>query len=139
MSGITWRHLTGLLALPLLVACASIGPGTVPRDRSDYSSAVADSWKQQALLNIVKLRYADGAVFVDVAQIVSGYTFQGTVSGNYGQLPVWRSGKSDQLRRRSAVTLAIAVEVIQLRYRVSLRRRLHTRHATILPITGPAQ
>ena len=80
-----WISRASLLALPWLTACASIGPGTVPRDRFDYSSAVADSWKQQALLNIVKMRYADNPVFLDVGQIISGYTFQGTVSGNYGQ------------------------------------------------------
>ena len=81
-----WIHRARLLlALSCLTACASIGPGTVPRDRFDYSSAIADSWKQQALLNVVKMRYADNPVFLDVGQIVSGYTFQGTVTGAYGQ------------------------------------------------------
>jgi len=39
-----------------LGGCASIGPGTVARDRFDYISAISDSWKSQMLLNLVKLR-----------------------------------------------------------------------------------
>lgn len=63
-----------------LQACTNIGPGTVKRDRFDYNTAISDSWKQQTLLNVVKLRYADMPVFVEVASVVSGYQLEGSVS-----------------------------------------------------------
>jgi len=66
--------------LIFLSACTSIGPQTIPRDRFDYNTAIANSWKEQTLLNIVKLRYADMPLFVEVASIVSGYTLESSVS-----------------------------------------------------------
>jgi len=51
-----------------------IGPNSLPRERSQYSISLADSWKEVTLLNIVKVRYLDPPVYVDIANIVSSYT-----------------------------------------------------------------
>ncbi len=64
-------------------ACSSIGPSTVSRDRIDYETAIGDSWKQQTLLNIVKLRYGDFPVFMEIAQVIAGYQLQTTVAAGF--------------------------------------------------------
>ena len=74
------RLLMAAFTLLLLTGCSHLGPLTVPRDRFDYNTAIADSWKEQILLNIVKLRYADMPLFVEVASVVSGYTLEGSVN-----------------------------------------------------------
>jgi len=76
------RSIRALLLLPLLLltACPSLGPDTVARDRFDYAGAVGESWKSQMLLNLVKIRYGDIPVFMDVGQVVAGYSLQRTVS-----------------------------------------------------------
>jgi len=70
-------------AAALLSACGSIGPASVPHDRMDYGSSIGSSWKEQTLLNIVKLRYADMPIFLEVAQVIAGYQLQATVGGGF--------------------------------------------------------
>src|SRR6266702_6526573 len=83
MNLLTIRNLAISLCLAAVSSgCKHLGPKTVVVDRFDYSTSIADSWKQQTLLNIVKLRYMDLPVFVDVASVVSGYSMQTGVSVN---------------------------------------------------------
>jgi hypothetical protein len=71
------------LCLPGLAGCTSIGPKAVPRDRIDYAGAIGDSWKQQTLLNIVKLRYSDFPVFLDINQVIAGYEFNSSTTAGF--------------------------------------------------------
>ncbi|HMP83786.1 MAG TPA: hypothetical protein PKA41_13895, partial [Verrucomicrobiota bacterium] len=73
-------QMTALGLALVATGCHSIGPGSVARDRFDYSDSLSESWKRKTLLNIVKLRYLDPPIFVDVGQIVSGYTLQTTAT-----------------------------------------------------------
>jgi hypothetical protein len=46
----------------------------------DYVAAMADSWKEQTLLNVVRMRYGDAPSFVDVSSVISAYAFQGQIA-----------------------------------------------------------
>lgn len=79
------RKSTGRTLMPIslllpLIGCSSIGPAVIPRDRTDYLSAIGDSWKEQTLLNVVRLRYADAPSFLDVSSVISNYTFAGQLA-----------------------------------------------------------
>ncbi len=69
-----------LLIVLAMTGCASMGPGTVTKDRFDYTAAVGDSWKTQMLLNLVKIRYGDAPVFLDIGQIVAARSLLSNVS-----------------------------------------------------------
>jgi hypothetical protein len=77
------RRLAAVVLSLAVAACSSIGPGTVPHDRIDYATSIGNSWKEQTLLNIVKLRYADMPIFLEVAQVIAGYQLQSAVTGSF--------------------------------------------------------
>ncbi len=78
----------------LLVLCAVLcagctsnyGPKTIPAARFDYNQAISQSWDQQLLLNLVRLRYRDNPLFVDVTSVTAGYSVErsGLVGGSVG-------------------------------------------------------
>jgi len=67
----------------LIGALTPLGPESIPADRFDYAASISDSWKRQVLLYIVKLRYMDPPSFMEVGQVVAGYTLEsgGTATG----------------------------------------------------------
>ena len=78
-----------IAVLPLLAAgCASLGPPTIERDRFDYVAGISESWKRQMLLNLLKVRYADAPVFMDVASVISSYSLEGELhlGGQYANV-----------------------------------------------------
>jgi hypothetical protein len=95
-----------LLLVCGLAGCASIGPGTVTRDRFDYTAAMAESWNSQILLNLVKLCYGDTPVFLDVGQIVSGYTVK--EGGPVLTISTQRAGAWSRLSTRVGQELTVA-------------------------------
>lgn len=71
-----------LAVLAMVSGCASVGPDKVLTDRVGYSVSINESWKQQVLLNIVRVRYVEPLLFMDVGDIVAGYTME--TGGNVG-------------------------------------------------------
>lgn len=87
-----WRRICLLAALiASLTGCGSLGPASVQRDRTDYAGVLAATWKEQTLLNIVKLRYADVPVYLDVSSIISSSSLESQVNLGAG----WANGEAD--------------------------------------------
>jgi hypothetical protein len=68
------RALAALPALFLLAGCVTnYGPGTIPPARFDYNERIAQSWNEQLLLNLVRLRYRDTPFFLEVGTVLAQY------------------------------------------------------------------
>jgi hypothetical protein len=98
-----------IITILLSAGCAGIGPSTVSRDRFDYTEAISDSWKHQMLLNIIKMRYADAPVFLDVSSVISQYQIMGQINlaGTFNNNPWGTSqilGGSGQYIDRPTIT-----------------------------------
>ena len=72
----------GCVMIALLAGgCTSIGPPVLKRDRFDYADSLSKSAQEQMLLNLVRLRYVESPVFLDVTSVVKSYTLDTGVGG----------------------------------------------------------
>jgi hypothetical protein len=86
------RRLLVLLCVFLAGCATSVGPPTIARDRFDYIEAISDSWKRQMLLNLVKVRYSDVPVFLDVTSVLNAYGIDNELHISGQAAPVGRNG-----------------------------------------------
>ncbi|MBT5410094.1 MAG: hypothetical protein HOK75_07515 [Phycisphaerae bacterium] len=66
--------------IALLTSCGSMGPKSIRAGRMEYNLALGQSDSEQLLLNIVKMRFLDRAVFLNVTSMTSNLSFQSEIS-----------------------------------------------------------
>jgi hypothetical protein len=69
---------TGLLVL--LSGCAQQGPDLVKAGRNDYNKVLAQTEEEEQLLNLVRLRYADNPMMLNVSSISTSFTWTQSTS-----------------------------------------------------------
>ena len=83
-----------------LAGCSAVGPTTIDRDRFDYVSAISESWKRQTLLNLLKTRYLDAPVFMDVASVINQYALESEIELGFS----WNGGQTQSIGGRGMYT-----------------------------------
>lgn len=68
-------------ALLVIVVGCTLGPRQIHEGRLEYNQAVQESFREEMLLNLVRLRYRETPEFLTVGGIAAQYTFDGRASG----------------------------------------------------------
>jgi hypothetical protein len=80
---VIFKNVDRLIILGVLIfssGCLGLGPATLRGDRNDYNIALQKTNDEQLLLNLVRLKYRDTPLFLEVSNITSQFTF--TTSAN---------------------------------------------------------
>ena len=77
-----------LLGCVVLAGCISVGPKLVSGSRTDYNVILRQADDQQMLLNLVRLRYRDQAMFLEVSALNTQFSVSSEVNGGteFGQV-----------------------------------------------------
>lgn len=79
---VCWAFPCGML-LALLAGC-TLGPNQIHKGRLEYNQAVQESFREEMLLNLVRLRYRETPEFLSVGGIAAQYTFDGNAGWGLG-------------------------------------------------------
>jgi len=74
------KKVTALIVCTLVAGCTSHGPAAVQGSRTDYNVVLRKTDDEQMLLNLVRLRYRDRALFLEVSALNTQFTFTGAVN-----------------------------------------------------------
>jgi hypothetical protein len=83
-----------MAAVFVISGCAAQGAKRVPRDRFDYNAALAQSTREQMLLNIVRSRYLEVPVFLTVSSVLTQYEYER--SAGLGAILEFGTGTTDR-------------------------------------------
>ncbi len=78
MSNLRLPACFGLLAFVLAGCAADIVERAVHNDRMNFNEAIVQSWNEQLLLNLVRLRYRDNPLFLEMGGVIAGYSLRGS-------------------------------------------------------------
>ncbi len=80
------RHLLSITALSLLFTGCQVASKTAMGGgggRTAYNQTIQNTTNEQMLLNVVRLRYFDNPLFLDVSTVTSQYTYRTSVSPSF--------------------------------------------------------
>jgi hypothetical protein len=91
------KSLVCLAVAGTVSSCMGYGPRTIERDQMDYGMSISAALQQQLLGNIVRLRYMEAPVFVDVSSVINQYSLSGQVQAGVGFNNSFSSGDTGML------------------------------------------
>jgi len=90
-----------IMAVFTLSSCAQLGPGLVQAGRNDYNKVLAQTDDEETLLNLVRMRYADNPVILQVSSVSTSFSWNQGASAEGLRFP--STGAADNFGVRGSL------------------------------------
>ena len=77
----------GLAAILMLQGCSTIGPKLYQGSFNDYNDAIRTTADEQMLSNLVRMRYLESPVFLQVSSVSTSFSLSGNVGASAALVP----------------------------------------------------